>query len=77
MNTMSVKRKNLLNYLEQRGADVAPGCRNGFCGACRYPKSQVDVAWEYDDEPLACYEEHEVVTCCAYLTTVPTPSKEG
>ncbi len=76
MNTTSVKRTNLLNYLEQQGADVAPGCRDGFCGSCRYPKSRIEVNWEYDGEPIACYEDDEVITCCAYLTTTPTPLKD-
>lgn len=76
MNTTLVKHRNLLNYLEEQGADVSPGCRDGFCGSCRYPKSELNVSWFYGKDPIACYDDNnEVITCCAYLTTLPTPPK--
>lgn len=53
----------LLEQIEKLGKSVEAQCRKGFCGACRTKIIAGKV--HYDDEPLAYFDEDEVLVCCA------------
>jgi ferredoxin len=59
--------KNILNGLERENIESQFHCRDGFCGACRCTLLQGTV--DYQQYPLACINENEILTCCAYPTS--------
>tara|TARA_Y100000310_G_scaffold145686_1_gene145088 strand:+ start:103681 stop:103962 length:282 start_codon:yes stop_codon:yes gene_type:complete len=54
--------KPLLNVLRESKIYVEAHCREGFCGACRTKMVSGEV--HYENMPLACLNEGEILPCC-------------
>ena len=59
--------KTLLESLESAGIEVHYHCREGFCGACRTQLLEGEV--EYTTDPLAYFEDDEILPCCCKATS--------
>lgn len=57
----------LLVQIESKGLTVEANCRSGFCGMCRVPIVEGQVA--YDEAPVAFVRKGEVLVCCAKAIT--------
>ena len=56
------QNKTLLESLEDNGIHIHYHCREGFCGACRSTLVEGEV--EYTTDPLAYFDDDEVLPCC-------------
>ncbi|WCZ01230.1 class I ribonucleotide reductase maintenance protein YfaE [Vibrio parahaemolyticus] len=51
----------ILDVLDSHNLGAESQCRNGFCGVCRCKLVSGDV--KYVNEPLAYFEEGEILPC--------------
>lgn len=54
--------QNLLSVLHDAKVYVQAHCREGFCGTCRTTLISGEV--KYEDMPLACLNDDEILPCC-------------
>ena len=54
--------QTLLAQLEAHNIQLPTQCRNGYCGSCRV--TMVSGQVEYQQEPLACLNQNEILPCC-------------
>ena len=59
--------KTLLESLEEAGIEVHYHCREGFCGACRTKLLSGEV--DYTTDPLAFFDDDEILPCCCKATS--------
>jgi ferredoxin len=55
-------KNTILESLEEQNVETNYHCRDGFCGACRCVLLTGKV--EYKLDPLAYFDDNEILTCC-------------